>query len=418
MLKKVLTAVAAVLLAVPASAGELDLLLEKLVEKNVVTGGEAQEIRVGTQEQVKSEISRGLNMTLPLWMQVMKFKADLRLRYQYNDNQNNAYTQHRGRYRLRFGADTMISEQFYIGFGLASGSSADSRSTNQTLTKNFEKKNIYVDYAYAEYTANDYLSLAAGRVKLPVWSPTDMLWDTDINPEGVSARFGYKPDSMKEYFMTGGFFSLNEDAANAQDPYLAFVQPGFSYMTEDTTLDFKAAAAYYAFGHVRGAAELANRSSVADGYQKANTLSGTKYKYNYDAVNPGLEINYTLLDPIILPLFNISYGGVFGEYIKNTTGATDGEGWIAGARIGQRKVEEAGQVQLRWALRRLGRNAWLDTYPDSDFYGGSAGVRGQEWLLSYGLARNVVLETDYYLAKSLVTGKKEKLFQLDLNFKF
>lgn len=253
---------------------------------------------------------------------------------------------------------------------------------------------------------------------MPVWSPTDMIWDTDINPEGVSARFGYKPDGLKEYSIAGGFFTLNEDAASPQDPYLAFVQPGISYMTEDTTFDFRAAAAYYTFGHVRGAAELSNRSSVTDGYQKANTLAGTKYKYNYDAVNPGLEINYTLLSPIILPLFNISYGGVFGEYIKNTTDATDGEGWIAGARIGQRKVEEAGQVQLRWTLRRLGRNAWLDTYPDSDFYGGSTGVKGQEWLLSYGLARNVVLETDYYLAKSLTTGKKEKLFQFDLNFKF
>jgi len=416
--KKLLAAAAAVFLASAASAGELDLLLEKLVEKNVVTGGEAQEIRVGTQEQVKSEISRGTNVTLPLWLQVMKFKADFRLRYQYNDNQNNTYKQHRGRYRLRFGADTMVSEQFYIGFGLASGSSADSRSTNQTLTRNFEKKNIFVDYAYAEYTVNDYLALAGGRVKMPIWSPTDMLWDTDINPEGFSARFGYKPDSLNEYFMTGGFFVLNEDAANPQDPYLAFVQPGFNWMTEDTAFDLKAAAACYAFGHVRGGTELSNRPSAADGYQKANTLDGTKYKYNYDAVNPGLEFNYTLLNPLVLPLVNISYAGVFGEYIKNTSGAADGEGWIAGARLGQRKVEEAGQVQLRWTLRRLGANAWLDTYPDSDFYGGSTGVKGQEWLLAYGLARNVVMEADYYDTKSLLTGKKEKLLQVDVNFKF
>ncbi|HAU89235.1 MAG TPA: hypothetical protein DCW72_03070, partial [Elusimicrobia bacterium] len=97
--------------AMPARAGELDLLLDRLVEKNVIDPGEAQEIRIGTQEEVKKEISQQRHATLPMWLQTMKLRGDVRLRYQFNDNHNKALTQHRGRFRLRFFADAKVNEK-------------------------------------------------------------------------------------------------------------------------------------------------------------------------------------------------------------------------------------------------------------------------------------------------------------------
>ena len=41
--------------AYPSFAGEIDLLLQKLVDKNVLTAGEAQQISTETKEQVKAE---------------------------------------------------------------------------------------------------------------------------------------------------------------------------------------------------------------------------------------------------------------------------------------------------------------------------------------------------------------------------
>ncbi|MCX7661816.1 MAG: hypothetical protein N2Z79_03935, partial [Candidatus Omnitrophica bacterium] len=38
-------------------AGEIDLLLQKLVEKGIFTPGEAQQIKTETQEQIKKEIA-------------------------------------------------------------------------------------------------------------------------------------------------------------------------------------------------------------------------------------------------------------------------------------------------------------------------------------------------------------------------
>ena len=72
-------------------AGEVDILLQKLVEKGVLTAGEAQEIKTETQEQVKLEIAQGKNASLPQWLQTMKFKGDFRFRgqHQYKKSNNN-----------------------------------------------------------------------------------------------------------------------------------------------------------------------------------------------------------------------------------------------------------------------------------------------------------------------------------------
>lgn len=412
------------LAAAPAArAGELDLLLDRLVEKNVLDPGEAQEIRVGTQEEVKKEISQQRHATLPMWVQTLKFRGDVRLRYQFNDNENLPYSQHRARYRLRFFVDSKVNEKVYMGFGFASGSSADPRSTNQTFTDNFAKKPLWIDYVYMEYNANDWLAFTGGRAKNPLWTTNDMLWDADINPEGVSARVNYPLNTGWRLFGNVGYFILGESASDPQDPGLAFAQPGVAWKGEDGVWDFKAGAAAYGFLHVKERAAFANRPSATE-YQQSNTLSGGKYKYGYNAVSPELEVNANILDPVAVPLlghfgYNVTYAGIYGSYIQNTEHSSDNKGWIAGFKVGQRKVEDAGQWQLGWSLRRLEADAWLDTYPDSDFYGGATNVEGQKTTLAVGLMRDFAVNLAWFDARPVKGAlKRERLLQADVNLKF
>jgi len=87
-------------------AGEIDLLLQKLVDKGVLTGAEAQQVKIETQEQVKKDIATGKSASLPAWVQNIKLKGDLRLRYQTkvektaNDASKDTNI---GRVRLRLG---------------------------------------------------------------------------------------------------------------------------------------------------------------------------------------------------------------------------------------------------------------------------------------------------------------------------
>lgn len=394
----------------PARAGELDLLLDRLVEKNVLAPGEAQEIRQAPR---------------PMLLQSMKLRGDVRLRYQFNDNRNKRYNQHRGRYRLRFFADAKVNEKVNAGFGFASGNSPDPRSANQTFGDNFGKKNLYIDSVFAEYIAGKNLSITAGRARNPLWLTSDMLWDADINMEGLSARVTVPIDDNWQFFGNAGFMALGESSSDPQDPVMFFAQPGLSWHDDAGVYDLKAGAAVYSFNHVRHSAPLAHRPSAAEGYLPANTLKDGKYKYGYDAVSPELELNAKFLSPRPVPLlkslfgWSLSYAGVFGNYIRSTDHSKNGEGWLAGFRLGQRKVEGAGQWQLRYSKRRLGRDAWLDSYPDSDFYGGSAGVKGDEVLLTLGLLRDFALDLNWYGAAPMGEGYVgENLFQADVNLKF
>lgn len=415
----------ALLAAAPAArAGELDLLLDRLVEKNVLDPGEAQEIRIGTQEEVKKEISQQRHATLPMWLQTMKLRGDVRIRYQFNDNENLRFNQHRLRYRLRFFVDAKVNEKVYTGFGFASGSNADPRSTNQTFADNFAKKSVYLDYVFAEYNASDYLAFTAGRNKNPLWLTSDMLWDTDINPEGLSARVNAPLNYNWQLSANAGYFVLGEAAAKPQDPALLFAQPAVSWKDDDGMLDFKAGAALYGFNHVKGHTKFGNRPSATE-YQEANTLRGSKYKYGYNAYSPELEVNANILDPVAVPLlgyfgYTVTYAGVYGSYIDNTERSVDDKGWLAGVKIGQRKVEDAGQWQLGWNIRQLEKNAWLDTYPDSDFYGGATNVKGQKTTLSVGLLRDFAVNLAWFDARPVSNGarKRERLFQADVNLKF
>jgi len=423
-LKNTLLALLFLAAAMPARAGELDILLDRLVEKNVIDPGEAQEIRIETQEETKKEISQQRHSTLPMWIQAMKLRGDVRLRYQFNDNRNKTYNQHRGRYRLRFFVDAKVNEKVYMGFGFASGSSADPRSTNQTFTDNNGKKNLYIDYVFAEYNANDSLAFTAGRTKNPLWMTHDMLWDTDVNMEGLSARLNHPLSYNWQLFTNAGFIMLNESSSDPQDPYMLFAQPGLSWRDADGVYDFKVGAVVYAFRHVKHSAALAHRPSTAEGYQQANTLVSGKYKYGYDVVTPEFEFNVNILDPITMPVlglfgYDVTYAGLFGSQVKALGHGKNSAGWLAGLKLGQRKVEDAGQWQVRWSLRRLEKDAWLDSYPDSDFYGGSVGVKGSEVLLTLGLMRDFALDLDYYQSAAIGGSlRSERLFQADINLKF
>jgi hypothetical protein len=61
----------------------------------------------------------------------------------------------------------------------------------------------------------------------------------------------------------------------------------------------------------------------------------------------------------------------------------------------------------------------MDVFPDSDFYGGSTGVRGHEFIFQYAVAKSIVLGLDYYRAEKIEDDKDPlDTLQLDCVFKF
>ncbi len=391
---------------------EVDILLQKLVEKGILTAGEAQEVKTETQEQMKNEIAEGKNTSLPLWIQNMKFKGDLRVRYQSERKKKSSSVQgdrEKGRIRMRLGAEAKVNTKTKAYVGIATGNSTDNRSTNQTFDDSFEKKDIWLDYAYIDYLASPWATLMAGRMKNPIWQTGDMLWDTDINPEGAAVTLtkNLKPNKL-DSFLTAGFFVLEDSDDATSDATMIAVQPGLTWSINDKT-KFKLAETMYEFNSVQGASALSDT-------QNTNTMAGGEYKYDYDSWVTSSEISF--LEPKLISRY-IPYLAFFGDYVNNPDPNNENTGWIMGLKFGKEKVADWGDWQFKYQRRKIARDAWLDSFPDSDVLSGATNVKSDEYILSCGLNKNMTVDFDYYHS-DVIKGSKtpQRLYQVDLNFKF
>ena len=110
-------------------------------------------------------------------------------------------SRHREQFRLRFSADAKFSDEFSGGFSIASGETGNPVAANQSLTNFFLRKPISIDKAFVTYTPRWFkpFQVTAGRWGY-TWYRTELTWDNDLNPEGVSEalHFNWK-DSLLEH---------------------------------------------------------------------------------------------------------------------------------------------------------------------------------------------------------------------------
>jgi len=366
---------------------------------------------------VAEELKTGKSNSVPKWVQTIKLKGDVRTRYQYEKRQLTARPRHRERIRARLGAIANVNDNVEVGIGLATGT-ADPRSTNQTLEDTFSHKGVTLDYAYFKWLVAQVkgLSIVGGKFSRPdyLWAPTDMLWDSDINPEGASIAYQKTLVEGIDAFMSGGVWVLDErnTAPTFNDPILKYFQGGFGF--KKGMADAKIAATYYIPHNIRGIT-LDNDANTNTGSAGAGLISG------YQTLALGSEFGLTE------PFGGLPFGidqriAVFGEYVKNLSDqfATDElSGQAFGFNFGHKKVSGPGTWQFKYIKAKLERDAWIDAFPDSDRFGGATGIESHEGILEVGLSKNVSLGLDYYKTWLISNpDNKERIVQADINFKF
>lgn len=419
LLASLLGALVLGLWTVPSQAGELDALLDKLVNKGVLTAGEAAAVKEeAVHEASNQQMANNGGFNLPDWVQKMKLKGDFRLRYEYDHKHMTADARERGRIRLRFGVETKVADQVKVAFGLATGGS-DSRSTNQTLQDFFSTPDIRLDYAYAEYKPTSDISVVGGKFSRGayLWAPTDLLWDGDIRPDGMAFHVGHSLADDLKGWVNGGVWILDENGtADMPDPFLPYVQGGLAYKHDK--VDAKVATTYYAFQGVKGLSSLDNSAST-------NTGAATGLQSTYRSIGASAEVGFHDIFGG-LPLHADERIAFFGDYIHNldNTMIKSGlNGWAFGFKFGNKKVSDPGTWQFKYIKAVLGKDAFLDTFPDSDRYGGGTDIYSNECILEYALKKNIILGLDYYNSRgwsSTNTNRKktDHLLQADLVLKF
>ncbi|MBW2285205.1 MAG: putative porin [Deltaproteobacteria bacterium] len=419
----------------PVQAGEMDILVNKLVEKGILTRAEAealitemraeaertkstepepapqpgQETSPGAAPQTAKaaavEEAKNANADLPAWVRKMTVKGDVRLRYQNDDTQGD-FQSPRGRERARFriGADVEVAEHWKVGFGLTTGS-ADPRSANQTFQQTFETPDIRLDYAYAQYQPWQFLKFIGGKQKNQLWRPKDMMWDTDIRPEGITAPFNTKLDGV-ELFGLPAFYRLAEFKSNNDDSYMWLVNAGADFKFSKN-MNLKVAATYFDFANMKG--NSFKWSSGTNSTDAAGNLI-----YDYDSFTADGEFSIRFPGPV-------PYAAAFGQYVYAIEPEHDNQGWLAGIKFGHRRLNKFAQWQVKYNYRRFERDAWPDFFPDKDFAGGGTNAKGHEVEAYFGLSKNISLKFDYYFEVKPIKEEefgKQKLIQVDLLLKF
>ncbi|MEK7868349.1 MAG: putative porin [Candidatus Omnitrophota bacterium] len=397
-----------------AATTGVDALIEKLVEKGILNRNEGIKLKSEIAEDEKIVREEGLKQGLPSWVRDMKLKGDLRLRYQYlHEKAANDYAKdtHLGRVRIRLGLESKINDKLNLGIGIASGS-GDPRSTNLSFGGYNTKKTLVLDYAYAKYNPVPWLNFVGGKMLLndALWEPTDLIWDTDITPEGAVIQFNKELGSQAAVFMNVGALIVDTDTSTDADAPMAYlIQPGISYKFNDD-LSLKGAFSFQSFHNVKG--------HVPASYSKGNnSKTGSNYKYDYQMLNPALE--FSVKEPFRAIGLNIESLKFFGEYVNNLDVSEKNTGFSAGFQFGNKKITKWGDWQFRYLYAMLGRDAVLDVLPDSDRLSGKTGMRNHEGRFIFGLGKNTFLEFDVYRSWSLVGAKApETLAQVDWNMKF
>ncbi len=401
---------------------DVDRLLEFLIKEKVLTQEKATEFRADLAIKKQDEKQPA---AVPDWVQNVKLKGDVRTRYEWDQNKGQD-DYNRARIMARLGLEGKVNNKVKWGIGIATGSSSDPRTSYVTLGSNIGQssttntpdsaKNVVLNYAYGEYTPFKGLRLVAGKFLDPVWRPTDVFWDTDINPEGVGINFDYKLNSKVGLFWNELFNVLRNDARADKQVFMLVTQPGVNIAINDK-INLKSAIAINAFTNIKGAARFASTSST----NTVATTAATQYKYNYNSLQPSAEIS--IKEPLggLVP-----YAAVFGDYVYNFSlpnSATGKGGYDFGLKFGDAKVEDWKKWQAKIIYSKLGRDAWLDIFPDSSRYSGKTNDQVIETQFDFGLGKNTSLTLDYYYGRNLTktTGgdrASAQVLQLDWNIKF
>jgi Putative porin len=205
-MKKLTLAAAALCLALGgtlARAQDAGALLDLMVRKRLITDQEAEEVRGELVKEAASTSAGKWKLSAPITE--LELYGDARLRYEFrggrtpsnvqfgNDNVNDWQERHRQRYRLRVGLRGTLMDDWF--FGLRLETSASSRSTNVTFGGEssggpFAKGDdgIFVGQAYFGYTGFPDFKFTGGRMPQPLIT-TPMVWDDDINPEGLAEQW-------------------------------------------------------------------------------------------------------------------------------------------------------------------------------------------------------------------------------------
>jgi hypothetical protein len=421
-------------------------MLKSMREKGILSEEEYETIY---RRQAKYEADQKAANSLPGWAKDWTVGGDLRIRYDRQDygtpigpemaltpGTNNinvnvppgslgSGTGLRDRFqlRLRVGAEKLLGEDFKVGFRIATSESttfgqdtnsvgngtapwattlpSNPRTDNVTLGSYFDPKAVYVDRAYLTWNPwfAKALTLTAGKFANPFTNPENpaerMVWDQDINPEGIAAKLHFEPvsetvslDFTSAYFLINNVSTVSVNAppitpltTNApnfdnRDPYMWGIQGAVTASPIDW---FKAnlALSYYNLGDLN-AAFVAYANELGNGgdaisrnplfvllpFTNPNSRNGASTGYLHEFTASG----YLGFTPFGDERFSVK---PFFNYSQITNASFENNGYSAGLDLGNAEF-----LRIYVMYFNIGTNGTIAEFIDDDVTDGLTNVKG------------------------------------------
>jgi polyhydroxyalkanoate synthesis regulator phasin len=408
-----------------ASAQTGDALLNKLVDKGVLTQREANQLREDMDKEAAQTVEKYNKTKVASWIDQMKWSGDLRLRAESFNYENQLPLGSNGkpqvpnpdrlryRARLRLGVEAALENWADVGLRIGTGDPGDpynGLSQNTTFTDTFRKKPINLDLAYVTVhpPSLDWLKITGGKMLMPMWHPvtlSPMIYDPDLTPEGLAEQVSFKFGDKNQYRLFGNFgqFSVKEFSADENDAYMFDLQGGIEAKFEKVKITV--AAGYYMTENLQNvAAEPSPGKNLLQGDFPGNTFTGdsgnkgnsvgpkqiktvtlgslvltnsfNNYPGNFNVVYGMGEVAYTISEkPFLGTPCVLTLGG---EYMKNLSSVfvhdpIDNQTEAYGLQAVFGSAQKKGQWMFGYEYKYLEANSTLDSIVDDDFgpYGGT-----------------------------------------------
>jgi hypothetical protein len=283
----------------------------------------------------------------PAWAQTPpapRFSGDFRLRYEHTSKGNGAPSLGKEVFRFRIGMSYALREDIVARARLATGSPGDPNSTDITLGQFLDDLAVSLDVASIELTRKHW-GLVGGKFINPLLS-TELLWDGDVNPQGLAGRVSVGEKTGPTATVTGMYFIVD-------------AQPGDS-------------------SSAMGGGQLTLGAPVAKGWRATAAAGYYDYQIRSLALADGGDIRGNRLAPgggrylsdfdLFDVLGTVDYSGfgerfpvrVVGEYLHNFGADGPNTGWGTDLYVG--RSQKTGDARFRYGYALAETDAILAAF--------------------------------------------------------
>ena len=336
--------------------------------------------------------------------------GDFRLRGELDTNRGGGRgARARERIRFRLGVNVRLTDELDVGARMSTGNPRDPKSPHQTLNDLFSRKEFNLDRAFVRYEPEGAggLWLIAGKFGHPFVTPAiynELLWDADVQPEGVMVGWSRQLDGTLRHLLLAGGHYVTLEQSGSDDGSMAAIQ-GAVQLTGDRW-SANAALAYYGIIDT----EPGGRTTLVEANQ-GNALVDR----DSDGVPDAFASDFDIFDAFVDLTYRWRIPVTFLAQLFKNAGA--GSSPDIGYQLGIQT--RRGRVRAWYTYAHLEQDAAFSLFTQDDYLH-TIDFKGHQVGANLTLRRNVALKIWNLTSKSLTAGADgfQNRFRTDLNISF